>query len=153
MLKYRGVVSSDADGIFAVLEEVAPEIPLRLDTPKAREAIFSRVVKCCRSEGSCVAVDNAGRIVGFLLAEPDEMERFHHNDQALHLPYGGVAKSMRKQGAFCRLIEMVMSYQVPLTATVKRTNQCGMGARLMKIGFTKITCNDQEEQFRWQPCG
>ena len=66
--------------------------------------------------------------------------------------YGGVAKSMRKQGAFCRLIEMVMSCQVPLTATVKHTNQCGMGARLMKIGFTRITCNDREEQFRWQPC-
>jgi hypothetical protein len=114
MLEYRGVVSSDADGIFAVMEEVAPEIPLRLDTPEARKVIFNQVVQCCKSEGSCVAVDNAGRIVGFLLAEPDELERFHHDNQALHLPYGGVAKSMRKQGAFCRLIEMVMSCQVPL---------------------------------------
>jgi hypothetical protein len=46
MLEYRGVVSSDADGIFAVMEEVAPEIPLRLDTPEARKVIFNQVVQC-----------------------------------------------------------------------------------------------------------
>jgi hypothetical protein len=92
-MQYRGVLSSDADGIFALLEEVAPEIPVRLNTPEARATMFRRVVQCCRSEGSCVGVDSAGRIVGFLLAEPDEMERFHHDNRALHLPYGGVAKA------------------------------------------------------------
>ena len=152
MLEYRLAVSSDLEGIFVVLEEVAPEIPLQLDTPKAREIVFSRVVQCCSCEKSCVAVDHAGRVVGFLLAEPDKMERFHHDNQALHLPYGGVTKSMPKQGAFYRLVEKAMSRQVPLTATVKRANRCGMAARLMKIGFTKISCNDKEDQFRWQPC-
>jgi hypothetical protein len=151
MLEYRLAVSSDAERIFVVLEEVAPEIPLQL-TPKAREIIIGRAVQCCSSKESCVAVDHAGRIVAFLLAEPDKMERFHHDNQALHLPYGGVTKSLRKQGAFHKLIEKVMSRQVPLTATVKCANQCGMAARLMKIGFTKINSNAQEDQFRWQPC-
>ena len=151
MIGYRLAVSNDAKGIFVVLEEVAPEIPLQLDTSKAREIIFSRVVQCCSSEESCVAVDHAGRIIGFLLAEADKIERFHHDNKALHLPYGGVTKSLRKQGAFHKLVEKVMSRQVPLTATVKRANPCGMAARLIKIGFTKISGNDQEDQFRWQP--
>lgn len=152
MLEYRFAVSSDAEEIFVVLEEVAPEIPLQLDTLKAREIVFNRLVQCCSGEESYVAVDRAGRVVGFLLAEPDNMERFHHDNQALHLPYGGVFKSMRKQGVFHKLVEKAMSRQVPLTATVKRANRCGMGARLMKIGFTKISCNNQEDQFRLQPC-
>jgi hypothetical protein len=151
MLEYRLAVSSDVEWIFGVLEEVAPEIPLQL-TAKAREIIISRAVQCCNFKESCVAVDHASRIVGFLLAEPDKMERFYHDNQALHLPYGGVTKSLRKRGAFQKLIEMVMSRQVPLTATVKRANQCGMAVRLMKIGFTKISSNAQEDQFRWQPC-
>jgi hypothetical protein len=151
ILEYRLAVSGDATGIFVVLEEVAPEIPLQLDTPKAREIIFRRVVQCCSGEESCVAVDHACRVVGFLFAEPDKMERFHHDNQAFHLPYGGVTKSARKQGVFRKLVEKAMSRQVPLTATVKRINQCGMANHLMKIGFTKISCNDQEDQFRWQP--
>jgi hypothetical protein len=152
MLEYRFAVSSDAEGIFVVLEEVAPEIPLQFDTPKAREIVFSRVVQCCGYEESCVAVDHAGRVVGFVLTEPDMMERFHRDNQALHLPYGGVTKSMRQQGAFHRLVEKAMSRQVPLTATVKRANRCGMAVHLLKIGFTKTSRNDQEDQFRWQPC-
>jgi hypothetical protein len=99
-----------------------------------------------------VAVDHAGHIVGFLLAELDKMERLHHDNQALQLPYGGVTKSWRKQGVFHKLLETVMSLQVPLTATVRRSNRCGMAARLMKVGFTKISSIDQQDQFLWQPC-
>jgi hypothetical protein len=66
---------------------------------------MSRAMQCCSSRESCVAVDHAGRIVGFLLAELDKMERFHYDNQALHLPYGGVTKSLRQQGAFHKLIE------------------------------------------------
>jgi hypothetical protein len=75
MLEYRLAVSNDAEGIFVVLEEVAPEIPLQL-TAKAREIIIRRAVQCCSSGESFVAVDHGGRIVGFLLAEPDKWERF-----------------------------------------------------------------------------
>ena len=138
-------------GYLRFLRKWPPKYPSELNTPEARATMFHRVVKCCRSEGPCVEIiAPVGSSVSF--CKPDELERFHHDNRALHLPYGGVAKSRRKQGAFCRLIEMVMSSQVPLTATVKHTNQCRTGARLMKIGFARITCNDREEQFRWQPC-
>jgi hypothetical protein len=70
----------------------------------------------------------------------------------LHLPYGGVTKSQRERGAFQKLIEKVMSRQMPLTATVKHENQCGMAARLTKIGFTKTSSRAQEERYRWDPC-
>jgi ribosomal protein S18 acetylase RimI-like enzyme len=149
-VEYRPPRSTDADGILAVLEEVAPEIPLPL-TAKAREIIRARVVQCCSSQQSCVAVDPADRVVGFLLAEPDKKERLHHDNQALHLPYAGVTKSGRRQGVFHKLLEEVMSRQVVLTATVKCANRCGMAARLMKIGFTKISSNGQDDQFWWQP--
>jgi len=133
-----------------VLEEVAPEVPLHL-TPKAREIISGRIAQCCSTAQSCVAVDPPGGVVGFLLAEPDKMELLHHDNHALRLPYGGVTKSWRKRGVFHKLIETVMSRQVPLTATVNRSNRCGMAARLTKIGFTKIGSTGQDDQFRWQP--
>ncbi len=97
LLEYRLTVSTDVDGILAVLEEVAPDIPVHL-TPKAREIIGSRIGQCCSTEQSCVAVDHAGRVVGFLLGEPDKKERLHHDNQALHLPYSGVTKTWRTQG-------------------------------------------------------
>jgi len=150
LLEYRLTVSTDVDGILAVLEEVAPDIPVHL-TPKAREIIRSRIGQCCSTEQSCVAVDHAGRVVGFLLGEPDKKERLHHDNQALHLPYSGVTKTWRMQGVFHKLMEQVMSRKVALTATVKRSNRGGMAARLMKIGFAKISSNGQDDQFRWQP--
>jgi len=149
-LEYRPALSTDADGILAVLEEVAPEIPLPL-TAQAREIIRARVVKCCSSEQSCVAVDHAGGVVGFLLAEPDQKERLHHDHQALHLPYSGVTKTWRKQRVFHKLMEQVMRRKVALTATVRRSNRCGMAARLTKLCFTKISRDGQDDQFRWQP--
>ncbi len=99
-VEYRPARSIEADRILAVLAEVAPEIPVQL-TPKAREIISSRTAQCCSSEQSCVAVDHAGRVVGFLLAEPDKME----SSQALHLPCAGVTKRFRKQGSALALDE------------------------------------------------
>ena len=39
----RRHTNSDAAAIFDVLEEVAPEIPVRLDTPKRKELLFERI--------------------------------------------------------------------------------------------------------------
>ena len=80
-----------------MLAEVAPEVPLPL-TPKAREIIHARVVQCCHTEQSWVAVDPSGRVVGFVLAEPDKMPRLHHGNHALHLPCRGVTKDLAQAG-------------------------------------------------------
>lgn len=149
----RIATPNDAPGIFAVLDEVAPEIPVILDTKERREGVSNKVKKCVASGESWVAIDDDGRVVAFLLVEPDKMERFHRDNQALHLPYAGVTKSRRKQGIFRALLQQVRNRKVPLTATVKAANRSGMAARLMQIGFQKWGDDSHlgEDNFKWQP--
>jgi len=142
----------DAAGIFAVLGEVAPEIPLLMDTSERREGVSRIIDKCITTDESWVAKDGRGVVAGFILVEPDEMERFQHDNHALHLCYAGVAKTYRKRGIFHLLIKQVMKRSVPLTATVKAANQCHMAALLQRIGFQRWSGDPQiEEHFRWQP--
>jgi hypothetical protein len=83
---YRLATAPDAPGIFAVLEEVAPKIPVRLDGQQRKELLFARIQGCCCPGESWVAVGCDEQIVGFLLAEPDKLERFYNDNLALHLP-------------------------------------------------------------------
>jgi ribosomal protein S18 acetylase RimI-like enzyme len=143
---------SDAAGIVRVLTEVAPEIPLLIDTKEQQEAVSKIIDKCIAEGGSCVAMDAGGVVAGFVLVEQDEKERFYYNNQALHLRYVGVSKTCRRQGIFRALIQQVMKRSVPLTATVKAGNQCQMGALLRRVGFQRWSGDPQiQEHFRWQP--
>jgi hypothetical protein len=65
-----------AAGIFGVLAEAAPEIPLLIDTRERREAVSGIVDQCIATGESWVATDGGGVVAGFILVEPDEMERF-----------------------------------------------------------------------------
>ena len=105
----RVAAPNDAAGIFRVLTEVAPEIPLLIDTKERQKAVSSIVDKCIAAGELCVATDGGGMITGFILVGPDEMERFHHDNQALHLRYAGVAKACRRHGIFRALIQQVMN--------------------------------------------
>jgi hypothetical protein len=151
-MQIRSTTQDDATSIFVVLAEVAPEIPLPLDTNERREAVSNIVKECSNSGESWVATDDNGCVAGFLLVEPDKMERFHRDNQALHLRYAGVTKTQRERGVFRALIQQVMCRKVPLTATVKAANQSGMAARLMQIGFQKWGADSHlgQETFRWQ---
>jgi hypothetical protein len=106
-----GDALNDAPGIFAVLDEVAPEIPIILDTRERRELVFNTVKECVDSGESWAVIDDDGRVAAFLLVEPDKMERFHRDNRALHLPYAGVTKSQRKQGIFHALLQQVRNRQ------------------------------------------
>jgi hypothetical protein len=99
-LKYRVANGEDHTDILAVLEEVAPEIPVSLDTPANQEIIKAIIVQCCASGDSCVAVDADDQIVGFVLAKPDI-----HDSQAISLRYIGVSKNSRQCGIFSALME------------------------------------------------
>jgi ribosomal protein S18 acetylase RimI-like enzyme len=148
----RLAAPGDAAGIVRVLTEVAPEIPLVIDTKEQQEAVSKIVDKCIAEGGSCVATDGGGVVAGFILVEPDEIERFQHDNQALHLRYAGVSKTCRRQGIFRALIQQVMKRSVPLTATVKAANRCQMGALLRRVGFQRWSGDPQiQEHFRWQP--
>jgi hypothetical protein len=88
--RYRIATTNDAKAIFEIIKEVAPEIPLLLIGHERKEAILKRVQTCCDFGVTLVALDRDNQIVGFLLAEADEMERFFRGSNALQMPYGGV---------------------------------------------------------------
>ena len=48
-INYRVATDDDHTHILAVLEEVAPEIPVRLDTQASKDAIKGIIVDCCAS--------------------------------------------------------------------------------------------------------
>ena len=69
------------------LKEVAPEMGLTAPiTPQRHEATEDIIAKCCRSGESWVAVDAVGTVVGFVLAEPDQVERFFHKIERFLCP-------------------------------------------------------------------
>ena len=151
-IRCRVAAPGDAAAIFGVLAEVAPEIPLLMDTSERRKGISGIIDKCIATGESCVATDGGGVVAGFILVEPDKMERFHHDNRALHLRYAGVSNAYRRRGIFRALIQQVIKRGVPLTATVKAANQCQMAALLQRVGFQRWSGDPQiEEHFRWQP--
>lgn len=149
-VEYRGANDSDVLGIFAILQEVAPEIPLSIDTPESQEVMKSIIAECCASGESWVAVGADGAIVGLALVKPDRLERFFHRNEALSLRYVGVSVSRRRQGIFRILMENLMAKKVPLTAEVLHGNLSGMVDRLSKIGFTKSETDTKVVKLRWE---
>jgi acetyltransferase (GNAT) family protein len=149
--EYRVANGDDAVGIFTVLQEVAPEIPVSLDTPERQEAMQAVVAECCASGESLVAVDADGTVVGFVLAKPDRLERFLYKNQALSLRYIGVNKAWRQRGIFGGLMEKSMAKGVPLTASVLHNNQSAMADRLVKDGYEKVESDAKETRLRWTP--
>jgi N-acetylglutamate synthase-like GNAT family acetyltransferase len=150
-VEYRVANIADATGIFSVLQEVAPEIPVLLDTPESQEIIRSIIVECCNSGDSWVAVDTKGTVVGFVLAKPDRIERFFHKNQALSLRYIGVTRNSRRRGVFDTLMKKLTANGVPLTASVLHTNRSAMADRLEKIGFDKTEHDGKETKLKWSP--
>jgi hypothetical protein len=116
-LEYRVASGNDETDILAILEEVAPEIPVLLDTPERQDAIRGIIVECCKSGESWVAVDADGTVVGFVLAKPDVLERFYHKNNAVSLRYIGVNGDSRRRGIFAALMGGLKVKSVPLTAS------------------------------------
>jgi ribosomal protein S18 acetylase RimI-like enzyme len=149
--EYRVASNNDETDILTVLEEVAPEIPVLLDTPERQDAIRGIIVECHKSGESWVAVDADGTVVGFVLAKPDVLERFHRKNKAVSLRYIGVSRDSRRCGIFVALMEELKAKGVPLTTNVLHTNQSAMADRLVKIGFTKVESDAKETRLRWNP--
>jgi hypothetical protein len=151
VIEYRAANGNDANDILAVLQEVAPKIPVSLDSPERQEIIRGIVAECCNSGDSLVAVDADGTTVGFVLAKPDQIERFLHKNNAVSLRYVGVGKTCRQTGIFASLMEKLKAKGMPLTASVLHTNQSAMADRLAKIGFTNVELDAKETRLRWDP--
>lgn len=149
--EYRAATDDDVDGILTILQEVASEIPLTLDTPEHLGIMRDIVIECCTSGDSLVAVDGTGAVVGVVLAKPDRLERFQHRNEAISLRYIGVKKDWRRRGIFTGLMQKSMAKGVPLTASVLHANKSAMADRLVKIGYQKVGSDEKETQLRWAP--
>ena len=148
---YRPARLDEAADILAVLIEVAPEIPVQVEPLEREEALYALIRNCARSGESWIAIDEAGRIVGFLLAEPDQVRRHYAEHEILELRHGGVIKSHRHRGIFTGLIEKVLARMLPVTATINPANQSGAARLLEKLGFNDLSSPGGERRFRWEP--
>jgi hypothetical protein len=149
----RAATKADTQSICSVLAKVAREIPLQLDTEGRQKAVYNIVGDCIATGESWVSTDSSAAVTGFILVEPDRMERFQNNNQALHLRYAAVTSNQRRHGIFRRLLERTKDRNVPLTAIVKFANQSGIAKRLVRLGFenTGVNSQRQESEFTWYP--
>ena len=150
-ISYRQAKLDEAADILAVLIEVAPEIPVQTEPLEREEALYALIRNCARSGESWVAIDETGRIVGFLLAEPDQARRHYGEHEILELRYAGVVKTHRRRGIFTGLVERVLARLVPVVATVSPANQLGAASLLERLGFHNIGSPGGEQRFRWTP--
>jgi GNAT superfamily N-acetyltransferase len=148
---YRPARLDEAAAILAVLIEVAPEIPVQVEPLEREEALYALIRNCARSGESWVATDESGRIVGFLLAEPNQVRRHYAEHETLELRYGGVVQNHRHQGIFTGLTERVLGRMVPVTATISPANQAGAAGLLEGLGFHSVASPGGEQRFRWDP--
>jgi ribosomal protein S18 acetylase RimI-like enzyme len=144
-IDYRVATFDDETDIFAVLQEVAPEIPVLLDTQDKKDKIITVIVQCRTSGKSWVAVSDDGKVVGFALAQ----QYFH--DEPIALLYIGVSAHARRRGIFATLMEKLKADGVRLTASVLHGNRSAMADRLAKIGFMVVGCDEKETKLQWDP--
>lgn len=144
-IEYRKAVLDDETKIWPVVEEVAPEIPVLLDTPEDKAIMKGQIVECRQSGKSWVAVDASGTVVGFALARIDI-----HDQKAISLRYIGVSKNGRGRKVCATLMEKLKADGAPLTAGVLDDNRSAMADRLVKMGFTKTGRSGNETKLRWE---
>ena len=150
-IAYRPAALDDAHDIFPLLIELAPEIPLLADTLEREEALYARLRNCARSGESWVATDAAGRIVGFLLAEPVEASRHYAEHEVLELRYAGVGKNFRHRGVFAEMLRRAIDRMLPMTASVNPANRFGVADYLQRHGFRPVAAAGGELRLRRDP--
>ncbi len=71
MIAIRQATLDEAAAIHELLLGLAESLPLQVDSLEREEALYALIRNCARSGESWVAIDPEGRIVGFVLAEPN----------------------------------------------------------------------------------
>jgi GNAT superfamily N-acetyltransferase len=150
-IAYRPAELGEAADILALLLEVAPEIPVSVDTLEQEEALYALIRNCTRSGESWVAVDETGRIVGFLLVELNQARRHYAEHEVLELRYGGVAGTRRHQGIFTTLVQRVLDRMLPVSASVSPANRSHAARLLQHLGFRQQSSPGGEQRLRWDP--
>ena len=148
---YRQARIDDAPEIHTLLLRLAPEIPLLVDTLEREEALYALIRNCGRVGESWIALDEEERIVGFVLIDPEVLERHYAEHEIFDLLYAGVAPEQRSHGIFHALIARVQARLVPITIIVPPHNRFDAAARLEKFGFRQTGSSGGERVYRWEP--
>jgi len=150
-ISYRPAGLGDAADVFELLQQVAGEIPVMLDTLAREEAMYARVRNWVRTGESRVAADDQGRIVGFVLAELNQTSRFWGEHEVIDVHYAGVAAGRRGKGIFAAMMGQILRRLVPVTVRVNPVNRFDMPRRLQRLGFRPANPGGAEPQFLWEP--
>jgi N-acetylglutamate synthase-like GNAT family acetyltransferase len=150
-ISYRQARLDDAGEIHALLLRLAPEIPLLVDTLEREEALYALVRNCARSGESLVACDAAGRIVGFVLVEPNLLGRHYAENEVLDLRHAGVVPECRNAGVFTGLIGQLLARMLPVATRVGIQNRSHAAERLERLGFRRTDAAGGEHRLLWQP--
>ena len=142
---------ADAAEIHALLLALAPEIPLRIERLEDEERLYALTRNCTRSGESWLACDAAGRIVGFVLAEPAQLRRHYAEGEALELRYAGIAPEYRKQAVLAQLVQKVLARMLPVIISINPQNRSGSLELLEELGFRQIDSAGGEQRLRWHP--
>ena len=148
---YRQARIEDAPDIHALLLRLAPEIPLLVDTLEREEELYALIRNCGRVGESWVALDEEERIIGFVLVDPEQLERHYAEHEIFDLRYAGIAPEHRGRGIFHALISRVQARLVPIIVIVPPHNRFDTAARLEKFGFRQAGSSGGERVFRWEP--
>jgi N-acetylglutamate synthase-like GNAT family acetyltransferase len=150
-ISYRQARLDDAGEIHALLLRLAPEIPLLVDTLEREEALYALIRYCARSGESWAACDAAGRIVGCMLVEPNQIGRHYAENEVLDLRYAGVAPEYRNAGVFTGLIEQLLARMLPVATRIGVQNRAQAVERLERLGFRRTDAAGGEQRLLWQP--
>lgn len=151
MTACRQASLDDAAEIHALLLALAPEIPLFVEKLEDEERLYTLVRNCTRSGESWVAIDDGGRIVGFVLVEPSQLRRHYAEGEALELRFAGVAPEYRRQGIFAALMQRVFARMLPMLTSVNPQNRSDAAACLEKLGFRQTDAAGGAQRLAWQP--
>jgi hypothetical protein len=150
-VSFRPAQLGDAADIHTLLLTLAPTIPLLVDTLEREEALYALVRDCARAGESWVACDEAGRIVGFVLAKPVEYGRHYAEHEVLELRYAGVGTGSRDSDVLAQLVSKLLDRMVPVVATVSSHNRSGLALSLEEVGFEPGDAAGGERDYRWDP--
>jgi len=150
-VSYRPAELSDAADIHALLLTLAPDMPLLVDTLETEEAAYVLVRSFARSGESWVALDDAGTMIGFVLAGPVERGRHYAEGEVLELRYAGLAAEYRGRGIVSEMLRRVCTRLLPIVTRVGAANVSPIGRRLEAAGFRQTGSAGGERQYRWDP--
>jgi hypothetical protein len=152
-LTRRPASLGDLKGIWGLMKQAAPDIPVELGSEAAQERVLSELMACCTSGLSPVAFAEDKVIIGAVLVRRDDFQWGFRNGGAVHMSYVVVAPNYRDQGVLRTLVSEVQEQKVPIFARVKGGNQFGLADELKGLGFARDAAAEDGwgDLYKWLP--